>query len=310
MPRVTFPLPGSGRMTVVEPAPAPGPRCWAGAPSAALDEDGGIVLAYRIRVADAGIATTVVARSSDGEHYTTVATLDKARFGAHSMERPALVRSENGRWRLYVCCASPAWPASKHWWIDVLEADDPAGLADAKARTVFAGDERTGLKDPVIRRTAGHWQAWICCHPLDVPGEEDRMTTAYATSDDGLTWDWHGTALAGRPGSWDARGARVTAVLADGANRADGQVSYDGRASKEENFSERTGLARFDGGPGRLAASGEAPVSNVRYLDVLPLSDGGYRLYYEAPLPDGSHELRTEVAMAASGTMAHPHHVV
>ena len=115
------------------------------------------------------------------------------------------------------------------------------------------------------------------------------MTTAYATSDDGLAWEWRGTALAGRPGGWDARGARVTAVLPDG------WATYDGRATKEENFSERTGLARRAGRPGRLVASGDAPISNVRYLDVLPLPDGSYRLYYEYPLPDESHELRTEL---------------
>lgn len=115
------------------------------------------------------------------------------------------------------------------------------------------------------------------------------MTTAYATSDDGLAWNWHGTALAPRPGTWDARGARVTAVLPDG------RAAYDGRASKEENWSERTGLARSTGEAGRLAAEGDGPVSSARYLDVLPLPDGGYRLYYEAPLPDESHELRTEL---------------
>ena len=81
-----------------------------------------------------------------------------------------------------------------------------------------------------MRRDGTGWQAWICCHPLDEPGEEDRMTTAYATSDDGLAWEWHGTVLAGRPGAWDARGARVTAVLPDGT------VFYDGRATKDENF--------------------------------------------------------------------------
>jgi hypothetical protein len=196
------------------------------------------------------------------------------------------VRTPEGRWRLYVCCATPG---SKHWWIDVLEADDPAGLAEAEATTVFPGDDLVGVKDPVIRVTDGRWHAWICCHPLDVPDEEDRMTTAYATSGDGLAWEWRGTALAGRPGSWDARGARVTAVLGDG------RATYDGRATKEENFSERTALARLAGPDGRLVPEGDGPVADVRYLDVLPLPDGGYRLWYEAPLPDGSHELRTEL---------------
>ena len=51
----------------------------------------------------------------------------------------------------------------------------------------------------MIRRRDGAWHAWICCHPLDEPGEEDRMTTAHATSADGLAWTWHGTVLAGGP---------------------------------------------------------------------------------------------------------------
>jgi hypothetical protein len=289
---VGFPLPGRGRAAVAVPAPGSGAGCWAGAPSAALADDGALVVAYRVRVVERDVAATVVAQSRDGEHLTPVATLDKDRFGAMSLERPALVRTETGSWRLYVCCATPG---SKHWWIDALEAGDPAGLADAKARTIFPGDDDTGVKDPVIRRVAGRWHAWICCHPLDEPDEEDRMSTAYATSADGLEWECRGTALAGRPGTWDARGARVTAVLSDG------RAAYDGRASKEENFSERTGLARpAAGDPGRLVPAGDAPVSDVRYLDVLPLPDGGYRLYYEAPLPDESHELRTELVPPGS----------
>ncbi len=163
--------------------------------NSALDADGSFVIAYRVRTGHAGRGSTVVARSPDGEHLTTVAHLDQARFDAASMERPAIVRTDDGRWRLYVCSASK--PPSKHWWIDLLEADDPAGFATAEARTVFAGDERTGVKDPIVQRTPdGGWQAWICCHPLDVPDEEDRMTTAYATSRDGVAWDWHGTVLA------------------------------------------------------------------------------------------------------------------
>jgi hypothetical protein len=287
----SFPLPGTGRAALAVPAPGPGPGHWVGASSAAQDSDGSFVVAYRVRVTDQRGAATVVARSADGERLATVAVLDKARFGAESMERPALLRTGTGRWRLYVCCATPG---SKHWWIDLLEAADPAGLAAAEARTVFAGDDRSAVKDPVIRLRDGRWQAWICCHPLDQPGEEDRMTTAYATSEDGLAWDWHGTALAPRPGTWDARGARVTAVLPDG------RAAYDGRASKEENFSERTGLARPSGRPGELVQDGDRPVADVRYLDVVPLQAGGYRLWYEFPLPDESHELRTELVAAAT----------
>ena len=290
----SFPLPGIGDASVAVPAPGAGAGCWAGAPSAALDDDGTLVVAYRVRIIDADLAATVVARSADGAQLTTVATLDKARFGAMSLERPALVRTDAGAWRLYVCCATPG---SKHWWIDVLEAADPAAIGDADATTLFPGDEHTGVKDPVIRRFGGQWHAWICCHPLDEPDEEDRMTTAYATSGDGLEWTWHGTVLAGQPGMWDARGARVTAVLPDG------RATYDGRATKEENWFERTGLARHTG-DGKLEPLGDQPVADVRYLDVLPLRDGSFRMYYEARLPDESHELRTELIRAPAAANA------
>jgi hypothetical protein len=282
---IRFPIPGSTDFDVVVPAPALGAGNWVGASSAALDDDGGFVIAYRIRTADQRGSRILIARSRDGVRLTTVGHLAKERFGADSLERPAIVRTETGRWRLYVSCATPG---SKHWRIDAVEADDPAGLQNAHSRTVFAGDESVGVKDPVIQREGSQWRAWICCHPLDISGEEDRMYTRYATSDDGLTWTWGATALAGRAGSWDARGARVTAVLPDG------RASYDGRATNEENFSERTGLATPTR-PNTWDASDSGPISSARYLDVVPLPAGGYRIYYEAPLPDGSHELRTEL---------------
>jgi hypothetical protein len=284
-----FPLPHTTQAVVAVPAPGTGVGYWAGSSSAAVDADGTLVIAYRVRASERGRGFNVVARSDDGERLTTVATIEQERFGAQSMEKPSLVRTDEGRWRLYVCPASPA--PSKHWWIDVLEADDPADFGAAEARTIFPGDEHTGVKDPLVQRTAdGGWQAWICCHPLDVPDEEDRMTTAYATSADGLEWDWHGTVLAPRPGMWDARGARVTAVLPDGRG------AYDGRATKEENWFERIGLARLTGKrPGELAQTNDDAAVDARYLDVVPLSDGGYRIYYEARLPDESHELRTEL---------------
>jgi hypothetical protein len=185
-----------------------------------------------------------------------------------------------------VSCATPG---SKHWRIDVLEAPSPAELGDAVAATAFPGDASWGVKDPVVQVDERGWHAWICCHPLSVAGAEDRMVTRYATSADGLAWTWSpaGDALVGRPGAWDARGARVTAVLPDA-----GVAYYDGRATAEENFSERTGIAR--GGPERFVADDDEPVADVRYLDVVALGDGAYRLFYERPRADGAHELVTE----------------
>jgi hypothetical protein len=283
-----FPVPGAGTPVVVAAAPAGGPGFWAGAPSAVLDDDGTYVLAYRVRNGHDGLDQTVVARSPDGENFTTVAVLDGRRFGANWMERPALVKVAPRRWRMWVCMGSPVDdPGSKRWWIESLEADDPAAFADAPALPGFPGDDLNAVKDPFIRLVDGRYHAWICCHLLDLPGEEDRMNTAYATSDDGLTWRWHGTVLEGRTGEWDARGARVTTVLPDG------RAAYDGRASAAENWFERSGVAA-PAGTGLAAVPG-TPVTDVRYLEALPLPGGGYRIYYEARLSDESHELRTEL---------------
>ena len=114
------------------------------------------------------------------------------------------------------------------------------------------------------------------------------MSTGYATSDDGVRWDWHGPVLGGRPGRWDARGARLTSVLPDG------RASYDGRPTAAENWFERTGLAAPVGGGPELVAGDTGPV-DVRYLDVLALPGGGHRIWYEARLADETHELRTEL---------------
>src|ERR1051325_8664406 len=113
-----FPLPGSAPAAVAVPAPGEGPGFWAGAPCAVFDDDGTVLLAYRVRNGHDGNDETVVARSEDGERFEPVVTLDESRFGAMAGERPALARGGRG-WRLYVCCATPG---SRHWWIGALEA--------------------------------------------------------------------------------------------------------------------------------------------------------------------------------------------
>jgi hypothetical protein len=281
-----LPLPGSSEAVVAAPAPGQGPQWWAGAPSAVECPDGTFAIAYRVRRGSGEDDEVVIATSNDGERLETVAVLDKRRHGAAMTERPALLRLPDGRWRLY---ASFATPDSLHWWVGLVEADSLAGLADAPQTVVFPGDASTGVKDPLVTHDGTRWQAWLCHHLLDIPGEEDRMETAWATSDDGISWSAPVVVLRGRPGRWDARGARMTALLPGG------RVAYDGRASREENWFERTGIAAANG-DGTFTGDGE-PVSTARYLDVVPLRNGGYRIYYEQVTPDESHELRTELIL-------------
>jgi len=273
--------------------PASGPGCWAGAPSVWLS-DGVYYLAYRLRrpTGDRGYVV-VVAASDDGVEFTTLTTLDKADFGAESLERPSLVRLADGRWRLYVSCAVPR---SFHWRVDALDASDPSAFDASRRITVLPGDENTAVKDPVVFEVAGTWFIWACCHPLGDPHATDRMYSLLGRSDDGIRWSFDGTEFRGTRGSWDARGARMADVVRWGDHWI---AFYDGRPSATENGEEVTGVAvgptlddlrPLEAGPAAVSPWGSG---SLRYITVLPLGDDRFRLYYEACLPDGSHGLFT-----------------
>jgi hypothetical protein len=287
---------------VVVPAPEAGEGHWAGAPSA-LYSEGTFWLAYRLRRpvgAGRGYAN-VVARSTDGVRFEPVVTLPSEAYDVDSLERPALVRRPDGGWRIYLSLATPG---TLHWRVDAVDADSVAGLADGERRRVWAGDERTAVKDPVVVVGPEGWRAWVCIHPLPDATEADRMTTRYAQSADGLDWTWVGDALLPRPGHWDSRGARLTAVV-PGAGALGEVAFYDGRASAAENWYERTGLARAGSVPGTFAGVGREPFAQsphgrhtLRYVSVVPLADGSLRAYFEAASPAGGNDLRTQLLAA------------
>ncbi|WP_375474509.1 hypothetical protein [uncultured Jatrophihabitans sp.] len=273
---------------VVEP-PGSGPGYWAGAPSAVWSA-GGYYLAYRLRrpVTEGRGYANVVARSDDGQSFETVATVTSEQFECASLERPALVPLDGGGWRLYVACSTLA---SKHWWVEAIDADELADLADGKRTVVLAGGATSAWKDPVVRRVGGEWQMWCCRHPLDGGEDEaDRMTSVYLTSEDGLTWDEGPTALSPTPGSWDARGARITSVLRSGAQWL---AFYDGRENAAQNWFERTGIAAGDDPSSFVPIAGPTPTGRTLRYVSLAETPTGTRLYWEASRSDGANDLRT-----------------
>jgi hypothetical protein len=287
-------MPQPERSEVAIAPPGPGRGTWAGAPSAARGEEE-IYLAYRLRRPEGqgrGYAVAV-ARSSDGVRFETLLILGREEFGAESLERPALVPTQDGAWRLYLSCATPG---TKHWRVEVLEARHPGAFEARRSRVVLPGDAGTAVKDPVVVRDGDKWHLWASVHPLADPDEADQMATDYACSADGLAWTWQGTALSPRPGEWDSRGARVSAVR---FRPGEVMAYYDGRASAAENYEERTGVAT-GAEPGALSACGPIAQSpygagGLRYLSILDLGDARERYYYEMTRADGAHELRTEL---------------
>jgi hypothetical protein len=217
---------------------------------------------------------------------------------AESLERAALAVTPDGKWRLYLSCATPN---TKHWRIEMLESDDPESLNARERRVVLPGDGNLAVKDPAIFFRNGRWEMWVTCHPLDKgDSEADRMYSALTTSKDGINWSRLKTVLKGRPGYWDGRGARITSVL---YNRATPMVAYyDGRASAEENFEERTGIALWDEKQCKFIQTENAPIGTpyggLRYLTLIELADGRRRFYFEGRRKDGAHELRTELIPA------------
>jgi hypothetical protein len=257
-----------------------------------------VVMAYRLRDADRRGYAVEVARSADGVHFEPLISISKEQMDCESLERPALILTSGGTWRLYLSCATQG---TKHWRVELLEAATPAAFDPAGRRVLLPGDSRLAVKDPVIVEHKRRWHLWASVHPLDDPDHTDRMRTDYATSEDGLTWTWEGTALAPRPGEWDARGARITAVRF----HEKGVIAfYDGRGTAEQNCEERTGLAA-GAEPGALLAVGTGwaaesvyPGYGLRYLTVVDMGDGSERLYYELTNHRGSHDLVTELRPA------------
>jgi hypothetical protein len=283
-------VPGSGEQAIAPPGEGDG--FWAGGPSVHYGSEG-FWLAYRLRrpVTEGRGYANIVAHSEDGVHFETVATVTAAQFDSASLERPAIVRLPNGGWRLYVSCSTFA---SKHWWVEALDSDTPEGLADGRRAVVLAGAEGDAAwKDIVVHEPSGdgRWHMWACRHPLDGGDDEaDRMTTHYLTSADGLHWSDRGACLVPTAGSWNARGTRVTSVLREAAGWT---AFYDGRASADENWHERTGVA-FGPAPSALTASlVPTPAGHTaRYVSLATL-DMGYRVFWEASRSDGAHDLRT-----------------
>nr|BFE71396.1 hypothetical protein GCM10020092_046970 [Actinoplanes digitatis] len=274
-----LPLPRWEDATVVVEPPGDEPGAWAGAPSAIV-ADGEVYLAYRLRlpIGEGRGISNVVARSADGLRFTVVAEIGKDGFGAESLERPALVRTPEGRWRLYV---SAATPGTKHWRVDLLECQHPrrAGHRHADHGARRGRDRRRQGPGAAPRRTR--------LAPLGV-GAPAGVLGRRRPHDDAVRDEPRRRALdLARHGARRAPGSlgrpRRADLLGVGRRRL-----HRGRLRRArhggENWEERTGTARGvrlpDGSFGELTAEDGEPVGSphapngLRYLSLVTMPDG------------------------------------
>lgn len=299
-------------VTIIEPAGS-GPGNWAGAPGVIYDPASErFYLSYRVRKPQPiRGGECYIASSTDGVHFDVIWSATKGDFGSPSVERFGIAKAPDGSWLLY---PSYVDPGDNRWRIDVIQADDPASFDVSKRQKVFTASDVgvEGVKDAWVMRLNGFYYMLISyaarMETLS-PEQQERMhatadiyntgltlsSSAMAVSQDGIKYEWLGDVFPPRAGAWDGYAARLGCVVATEY----GWIGYyDGSASVEGNYEERTGLAQsFDLRHfQRLTFDGPALVSPhgsgcLRYIDAVPMKDE-ILLYYEYCRPDGSHELR------------------
>jgi hypothetical protein len=290
-----------------------GPGYWKGACSVLYDhETSKFYLYYRIRSPrPVRGGECRIAESADGVHFTDIWCAKKEEFNATSVERSALVKCLDRKWRLYVSYVDPA---DNRWRTDLLESDDPKSFKPKTRRKVLTADDINGegIKDPVVFIIGGMYYMILSYATKPVVEDEVKLegmhdtadvyntgvcksSTGLAISHDGVDFSWLGDIFAPTASGWDSYAARIGAVVYTPPVFT---AFYDGSADVSENYEEKTGIAisynmrdfqrlTYDG-PLLTSSYGSG---SLRYIDVVSFKDELF-YYYEMARPDGSHELR------------------
>ncbi len=309
MAQIPFFGPEDGE-TVREPLGS-GKGWWAGAPSCVYDEESErFYLYYRLRKPrelGRGVGCRI-AMSEDGVNFEDIWSLGKEDIDSPSVERSSLFRAPDGGWRLYISYVDPR---TNRWRIDVMQAEAPDAFdPDARKKMITADDiGAEGVKDPAVYRIGPMYYMIVSYAPATAPdaSEEEKHGTAdiyntgivkshtgLATSGCGLNWHWQGDILSPPDEGWDSYCTRLGSII----YRAPLFIGfYDGSASVEENYEEKTGLCvSYDlRNWERVTRASEfvsSPYGCIRYVEAVPVGDDEVFYYYEWTREDGSHELR------------------
>ncbi len=137
---------------------------------------------------------------------------------------------------------------------------------------------------------------------------ECLSATGLAVSQDLEQWDWKGIVFAPEANGWDRYCRRINSFFPAGPNQSGARLMafYDGSASHNENYEEKTGVATStDDGQSWKSMTPEKPFlmsphasGSLRYIDA-QVFDQGLLFFYEFARPDGAHDLRLAVTNLA-----------
>ncbi len=295
--------------TILKP-PGEGEGYWVGAPSILYDDDNSRFYLYYRRRKPRGMGRGYecgIAESTDGVNFNEVWTASKDCFGSISVERASLVKTLEGKYRLYIGYVDPA---DNKWKIDMIEAISFEKLDPDKKRLVLDPDvcKVEGVKDPYIMIIGRKYYMFVSYAPtpeIISNGLHDTAdvfntgktssNTGLALSSDGIDFEWAGNLLSPPLSGWNAYAMRLSCIL---YMPPVFNVFYDGGANVGENYEEKTGLAITFDLMNFVNVSDKSPIlvsphssRSLRYMDAIKLGDYIY-YYYEYAKPDGSHELR------------------
>lgn len=313
--------------TVIRHPVGEGAGYWVGAPGVYFDaNDRAFYLTYRVRrprgeQPDRG-GVARIARSIDGVHFEDIWEVNKSAYDSTSIERSAIRRGRDGRWRYFTSYVDPL---DGRWCTSILKAARPDAFDADRAQHLFRARQfrLEGVKDPFIFYYRGRYYMYMSVAvPTPETSAEAHAThdiyntgqclsaTALAVSKDLDFWQWKGLVFeppAGKVGqAWDGYCRRINSVIQPDTRRDTFVAFFDGSRGHEQNYEERTGVAvSHDLINWRSLSPNEPDVvtqhgsGSIRYVDAIYVGLNDLYLFYEIARSDGSHELRVTRDAAA-----------
>jgi hypothetical protein len=248
------------------------------------------------------------------ENWEDIWSITKDKYDSASIERSAIIKGADGRWRYFTSYVDPA---DGRWCVSALISKDIRKLDPAQTEPIFkaASLDLEGIKDPWILAYDGAFYMFLSIAlPTSKTTEQSHSTldiyntgecvsaTGLAISRDLKEWQWQGPIFKPGKGGWDCYCRRINSVVPLNEKFL---AFYDGSASHAENYEEKTGLAISSDLRRWQSLTPSSPFlasphgsGSLRYIDAQPAAGatnaapGMFSIFYEFARQDSAHDLR------------------